>query len=154
MAVPVYNSPEDTGNYVRLTNGTGADLVQFEVTVIGKLPVIAQEAIASTAEGIFKVGQCSVHTDNLHASLNTFGTLGAPVFFDPTTKTIADTYQLGFAEIGALTKVKATAGDITFYKFDKVQPVLSGLADFAGTPTDNDTLKWVASTNKWTVVAV
>jgi hypothetical protein len=140
-----------------LVNSTGADLDQGEFAVIAGQAVIADQDVASAASGTFDASEGDeIQTSDLHASENTFSTGQAAVYWDPTSKTFSDTKTAGYYKVGYLREVKAS-GVIVFVRqrWAELVLALSGLVDVdAASPTNNDTLKYVASTHKWTVVAV
>lgn len=94
-------------DHVTLTNDTGAALEQYELTVIGGLVVIADEAIASGAEGSFHCESgIEVQIADFVASEDTFGTANAPVYFDPTSGDFSDTATEGYYKVGIVQTVK------------------------------------------------
>jgi hypothetical protein len=156
MAKNTFVEKEPAG-YVRLWNDTGAALVAGEFAIIGGIGAIAQEAIADAAYGGFVVGDGLVfQTDTLTTGEKTFATPNQDVYWDDTGKAFSDTKTVGYFKVGQLAEVIAS-GVIRVLKDYKVEavPTFAALADVdvAGV-TDNDTLKYVASTAKWTDVAV
>ena len=144
-------------DYVRLWNDTGAALVAGEFAIIGGVGAIAQEAIANGAYGGFAVGQGLVfQTDTTKDTEETFATQNQAVYWDNTGKSFSDTKTVGYYKVGQLAEVIAS-GVIRVLKDYKAElvPTFAALADVDVTGvTDNDTLKYVASTGKWTDVAV
>ena len=148
---------KEAGDYVRLWNDTGAALVAGEFCIIGGVGAIAQESIANGAYGGFSVGQGLVfQTDTTKDTEETFATPNQAVYWDNTNKVFSDTKTVGYYKVGQLAEVIAS-GVIRVLKDYKSElvPTFAALADVdvAGV-TDNDTLKYVASTGKWTDVAV
>jgi hypothetical protein len=147
----------EAGGYVRLVNTTGAEVVAGEFCILGGVSGVAQETIANGAVGNFMVGAgAKISTDSLTTSEDTFGTGNQDVYFETTGKTFSDTKTIGYYKVGQLAEVKAS-GKIVFLKDYKAElvPTFAALADVdvAGV-TNNDTLKYVSSTGKWTDVAV
>lgn len=140
---------------VPLKNSSGADLADQEFAIIGLIPCVAEGAIANNADGSFLCGLGAVMQINQFAtSEDTFGTVGAPVYFDPSAKLFSDTKKAGYKLIGQVQTVK-TSGVVKVALFPVVAPTFAQLADVDVTGvTDNDTLKFVASTGQWTDVAV
>jgi hypothetical protein len=140
-----------------LVNSTGADLDQGEFAVIAGQAVIADEDVASAASGTFDATEGDeIQTSDLHATENTFGTAQAAVYWDPTSKTFSDTKTAGYYKVGYVKEIKAS-GIIVFVRqrWAELVPSFAGLVDVdAASPTNNDTLKYVSSTHKWTIVAV
>ncbi|MGD8567396.1 MAG: DUF2190 family protein [Gammaproteobacteria bacterium] len=121
----IYVSREDN-DHIRLNNDTGADLSQYEPTVIGELAAVADEAITSAAVGSFAVeAGLEVQSDDLSAGENTFGTVNQIVYFDPSGKTFSDTETVGYYEWGQLKTVKDTNGVIVISKFYRAVLVTS-----------------------------
>ena len=97
--------------HVTLKNDTGADLAQYELTVIGGLVVVADEAIASNAEGSFHIAENIIaQVSDLEAGEDTFATLNAPVYFNPATGDFSDTDTLTYYKVGVVTTVKNANG--------------------------------------------
>ena len=147
----------ETGDYARLVNSSGADVVAGEFCIIGGVAAVAQESIASGAVGNFLIGAgAKIATDGLTTGKDTFGTANQDVYFETTGKTFSDTKTIGYYKVGQLAEIKAS-GKIVFLKDYKAElvPTFAALADVdvAGV-TNNDTLKFVSSTGKWTDVAV
>ena len=113
----VYNNREDVDN-PRLENDTGADLVQYEATVIGGVwAAVANEAIDDGEVGPFHVQDgAQFHIDNLVYGEDTFDTFGQPVYFDPTTGDFSDTETVGYYLWGNLVLAKDANGMIIVEK--------------------------------------
>ena len=102
---------KESVDHVVLTNDTGAALAQYELTVIGGLVCIADEAIASGATGSFHVeAGMIIQVADLVASEDTFGTANAPVYFDPSSGDFSDTATEGYYKIGIVHTVKDSNG--------------------------------------------
>lgn len=143
---------KENADVVRLKNTSGADVVTGHLVVLGGWVAIACENIASNAVGAFDVSAGKViQASNLHATLNTFATEGQLVYLDGSGD-FADTPAPGYNAVGTLISDKAS-GVIRFLKFSRAISANDPVA-ISGTPTDNDTLKYVISTGKWTIVAV
>lgn len=105
-----------------LNNDTGADLAQGDFSVLGLIPVIANEAIADGANGPCDVQSYKViRTDELHATQNTFGTENQPVYWDTATLKFSDTSTSGYYLVGQLTKLKGSDTYIEFTVFPKAE---------------------------------
>lgn len=112
----IFNS-KPINDVMFLVNGTGADLALDDFTVIAPYVCVANEVIANGASGTFTVKDgFIVESADLHATENTFGTLQAIVYFDPTSKKFSDTETAGYYPVGYLTKVKDSNGVIEFEK--------------------------------------
>lgn len=141
----------------RLTNSLGAAIVQNDFVVIGGVSGVAKESLADAAVGAFDVSQgLVVQASGFVTGEDTFGTANQRVYFKASSGEFSDTKTIGYNDVGQLKLVKA-GGVIEFLK-DYNAPLVSTFAaladvDVAGV-TDNDTLKYVASTGKWTDVAV
>lgn len=143
---------KEDADVLRMKNTTGADVVQNQLVVLGGWVGIALEAIASNAVGPFDISQGKViQASNLTSGASTFATENQAVYLD-LAGDFGDAPGVGFFKVGTLIDDKAS-GVIRFIKLARAvscdDPV-----DIAGTVTDNDTLKYVTSTHKWTVVAV
>jgi predicted RecA/RadA family phage recombinase len=135
----------------RLKNTSGADVVTGQLVVIGGWVAVACENIAANAVGAFIIeDNYVVQASNLTVG-NTFATEGQLVYQD-LSGDFGDLPGLGFMAVGTLISDKAS-GVIRFLKFSRAIPATDAV-NISGTLTDNDTLKWVASTMRWTVVAV
>lgn len=101
----------------RLTNDTGADLAKNELSVIGKLVVVAAEAVASAAVGSFDTEDGGIiQADDLKTTEDTFGTVGQAVYFDPSSGEFSDTATVGYYEIGQLVTAQDADGMIEFIR--------------------------------------
>lgn len=143
------------GKSYMLTNGTGAEVALNEFCILGRLGAVADGVVANGASGGFEVGGY-IHTSHLTTGADTFGTANALVYFDNSAKTFGDTAAIGLYIVGQVAKVK-TNGVVEIKLFDTAElvPTFAALADVdvAGV-TNNDTLKYVTATGKWTDVAV
>lgn len=141
----------------RLVNTTGADIVQNEFVVIGGVSGVAKENVANGATGSFDVANgLIIQASGFVTGEATFGTANARVYFKSATGEFSDTKTIGYYDVGQVRDVLAS-GVIYFMKdFNApLVPTFAALADVDVTGvTDNDTLKYVASTGKWTDVAV
>ena len=108
---------KESVNHIILNNDTGSDLVQYEMTVIGGLSLIADEAIANGATGSFHVetGIC-FQTDDFEAGEDTFATVNQDVFWNPATGDFSDTETAGYYKIGVLKEIKNSSGVILVTK--------------------------------------
>jgi len=106
-------------DHIRLTNDTGAALVQYELTVIGGLVVVADEAIAAAAVGSFHV------EENINLQIDaadgvsgevTFGTANANVYWKPSTGEWSDTATESYYKIGTVVTVKDSNGIVLIMK--------------------------------------
>jgi hypothetical protein len=112
-ACPAYIMAEAFRQSHYLYNGSGADLAQGSLSVLGRMVVIADEAVASTASGAFSSGdgleiQCSTLTNGE----KTFATKNQNVYFNPTGKSLSDTETVGYYLIGQLKTAINAAGMI------------------------------------------
>jgi len=97
--------------HIDLENTTGADLAQYELTVIGGLVCIADEAIEDGERGSFHVEQnLLIQVADLVATEDTFGTENAVVYFDPATKKFSDTLTATYYPVGIVNTVKNSNG--------------------------------------------
>lgn len=115
----VYIQKEDV-DHINLINDTGAELAQFELTVIGGLVLVADEVIASAARGSFHVEedlvlQFDATNDGVSGEL-TFGTADANVYWKPSTGEFSDTATAGYYKVGIVHTVKNTNGIVLFVK--------------------------------------
>jgi hypothetical protein len=106
MGSTVFPSHEPA-DHIRLTNNTGTALVQYEFTVIGGLPLIADEAIANGVEGSFHAAPLEMEVADLQTAEDTFGTLDAAVYWDPATKKFSDVEKSTYYKIGIVKAIKA-----------------------------------------------
>lgn len=109
MAI-VYNNRQ-AADSVPLNNSTGADLVQFELTVIGGLVLIADEAITDGEVGSFysKDG-ATIQISDFVTGEDTFATVNAVVYFDPATGDFSDTSDATYYPIGIVKTIKNSGG--------------------------------------------
>jgi hypothetical protein len=107
---------KESADHVRLTNKTGADLVQYEFTVIGGIPCIADEAIANNATGSFHVSDVVFEAADFNVGGDTFATLGADVYFDPSAKKFSDIASAAFYKVGIVKEIKSSNGVVVVLK--------------------------------------
>ena len=104
-------------DHVVLNNDTGADLVQYEFTVIGGLAAVADEAIVSAEEGSLHVEDgLIVQATGFVAAQDTFATVNQDVFWKPSTGEFSDTSTATYYKVGILKTVKNSNGVILFVK--------------------------------------
>jgi hypothetical protein len=102
----VYIQKEEV-DHINLINDTGADLSQYELTVIGGLVVIADEAIANGARGSFHCEEnLLIQIDDFVSGEDTFGTADAAVYWKPTTGEFSDTSTSTYYKVGIVHTVK------------------------------------------------
>jgi hypothetical protein len=117
-------------DHVRIKNGTGADLAQYEFAIVGPYAAVADEAIASNAVGSLHVEEgIQIQTTDLHATQNTFATVGAPVYWDNATKKFSDTLTEDYYLVGYLLVAKNSDGVIVFEKERYAKLVPASLVD-------------------------
>jgi predicted RecA/RadA family phage recombinase len=163
---------KEKNDHVPIYNGSGSAIVRGQFVVMNGICGVADQDIAAGAYGTVHIEEgIEIQTDDLVTGENTFATLGQKVYWKAADSAFSDTSTAGYSAIGILTKVKDAAGVIRFEKFRYPEVVaaaltmsdisdlgdlkFSDLADVdAAAPTNNDTLKYVSSTEKWTVVAV
>ena len=117
-------------DHVRIKNGSGADLVQFQFAVIGPYAGVADEAIKDGAVGSFHVEEgIQLQSNTLHAAQNTFATIGNPVYWDAATETFSDTLTAGYYIVGHLLRAKDSNGVIVFEKVRYAKLVPADLTD-------------------------
>ena len=105
-------------DHIRLNNDSGADLAQYEASVIGELAVVADEAIDSEDVGPFAVETgLEVQSDDLVTGELTFGTVNQIVYFSPDDNAFSDTETAGYYEWGQLKEIKDDDGVIVITKF-------------------------------------
>ena len=115
MATVYINREEN--DHVRFENDTGADLVQYEGTVVGPYAAVADEAIKDGEVGSFHVKegiQCQI--SDLVYGEDAFATVGQPVYFDPATGGFSDTEDAGYYLWGYLVLEKDAHGMIVVEK--------------------------------------
>ena len=141
---------------LRLYNTTGVALVQDEFLVLNGLALVAREAIATSAYGAMEMVKGKmVQAADFDTGEATFATANLAIYWDPSSKKFSNTATIGHYLVG-YTIEPIASGVVEFVAIDPVLvPTFAALADVdvAGV-TDNDTLKYVASTGKWTDVAV
>lgn len=97
--------------HARLNNNTGADLEQYELTVINGIVLVADEAIANGEVGSFTIDDSySIQVSDLVATEDTFGTVNADVFWDPTSGDFSDTSTIGYYPVGIVQEIKNSNG--------------------------------------------
>ena len=139
MAKNCFVEKEPAG-YQFLRNTSGADVVAGEFCIIGGFAAIAQETIAVNACGNFLTGSGAlVQSAKLTTSEDTFGTPGAYVYWNNTTKSFSDTAQTNYYKVGQLNTAKA-AGVIAFNKFERAEIVSSDVATLQAVVTANAAL--------------
>jgi len=117
-------------DHVRIANDTGADLEQYEFGVVGPFAAVADEDIAEDAVGSLHVEEgIQIQTDELHAAQNTFATVGAAVYWDPTTGKFSDTLTATYYLVGYLLQAKNSDGVIVFEKERYAKLVPASLVD-------------------------
>lgn len=150
MSAPCFVEKQSNSVYRKLTNNSGAALVDGEFTLLGKFPVCANGAISSTATGSF-VGVCRIQANDFVASEDTFGTANAPAYWDPSTKTFSDTKTATYYEVGQVAVVK-TGGVVMIDLYSEALkvPVMADMIDVLFTSLgDGEILKYTASTALW-----
>ena len=139
MAKNCFVEKEPAG-YQFLRNTSGAEVVAGEFCIIGGFAAIAQETIAANAWGNFLTGSGAlVQSAELTTSEDTFGTPGAYVYWNDTTKSFSDTLQVGYYKVGQLNTAKVD-GVIAFNKFERAEIVPSGLDTLEAVVTANAAL--------------
>jgi len=113
-------------DHIMFTNDTGAALNQGDFAVVGPYAAIADEDIASLAEGsLFVQEGIQIQVDDLVTGENTFATLGQEVYFNTTTSEFSDTETVGYHLVGYLTMAKDSNGKIEFEKLRYAELVVS-----------------------------
>ncbi len=116
--MPVLYVSREHNDHIRLNNDSGADLLQYEGTVIGELAVVADEAIASGEVGPFAAETgLEVQIDDLVTGELTFATVNQIVYFSPDENAFSDTETAGYYEWGQLKEIKDSDGVIVVTKF-------------------------------------
>lgn len=108
----------ELGDHIRLYNGTGASIAQYDLVVLSGFVAVADEAVANTAIGSFYVKEGAVlQSTSLHATENTFATNGQAVYLTPAG-TLSDTSTAGYKLVGNLVAggTKDANGVIQFAK--------------------------------------
>ena len=117
-------------DHVRIENGTGGDLEQYQFAIVGPYAAVADEAIADGEVGSLHVEEgIQIQTDELHETENTFATVGAAVYWDPTTETFSDTITATYYLVGYLLQAKNSDGVIVFEKERYAKVVPASLVD-------------------------
>ena len=121
----VYIQNEDI-DHIRMTNDTGAALVQFEITVIGEIVAIADEAIAVDAIGSFHVEEGIIcQAEDFVTGEGTFGTPNAPVYWDPVSGDFSDTETVDYYLVGQVVTVLDSNGMMVFTKYYQAVEITS-----------------------------
>lgn len=119
----VYVTKENVA-HIMGTNDTGAALSQGDFAIVGPYAAIADEDVASTAEGSFHVAEgIQVQADDLTTGEDTFGTFGQEVYWDGTN--FSDTETVGYYLVGYLVDTKDSNGVIVFEKLRYAEIVTS-----------------------------
>lgn len=106
-------------DHVRIANDTGVAMIQYEFGVVGPFAAVADEDIAIAAVGSFHVEegiQIQVAAVDLKALELTFGTVGAPVYWDAATNKFSDTSTIGYYRVGFVILAKDANGVVVFEK--------------------------------------
>ena len=104
-------------DHINLINNTGADLAQYEFTVIGGLCLVADEAIVDGARGSFHVEEnIQLQIDTFVAAEDTFATANADVFWKPSTGEFSDTSTATYYKVGIVKEVKNANGIVLIVK--------------------------------------
>ncbi len=121
----VFIQKESTGQQVfKLNNSTGAALSQYELTVIGGRVLIANDAIASGSEGGLKDAEgLSFQVSNFVTDEDTFATVNADVFWDPTSGYFSDTSTAGYYKVGIVQGIKNSNGAVLVLGVSKTEAV-------------------------------
>lgn len=129
MAAIVYIEQEVV-EHVRIKNGSGANMAQYEFGVVGPYAAVADEAVASNAVGPYHVEQgLVIQTDELTEAEDTFATIGQNVYWNATTRKFSDTLTVGYYHVGNLLTVKDSGGVIRFEKRRYASVVPASLVD-------------------------
>lgn len=117
-------------DHVRIKNGTGGDLDQYQFAIVGPYAAVADEDVAENAVGSFHVEEgIQIQTTDLHATQNTFATVGNPVYWDPATSKFSDTLTEDYYLVGYLLQAKNSDGVIVFEKERYAKLVPASLVD-------------------------
>lgn len=117
-------------DHVRIKNETGADIDQYQFAIVGPYAAVADEDIADDAVGSFHVEEgIQIQTTDLHATQNTFATVGNPVYWDPATSKFSDTLTATYYLVGYLLQAKNSDGVIVFEKARYAKLVPADLTD-------------------------
>jgi len=143
----------EPGDHLRLKNVSGSAIAQGQLVVIAGFVGVADEAVANGSVGSFHVEEgLVIQASNLTSGASTFATEGQAVYLDASGD-FSDVPAAGYYQVGNLISDKDSDGVIRFAKLGRAVSA-NGLFTIAGTPTNNDTLKFVTSTGLWTTVAV
>jgi hypothetical protein len=143
MSAPCYVEKEDNARVRKLTNNSGAALVDGEFALLGKFPVCANGAVSSGSVGDFVCGGIRIQANDFVTSEDTFGTANAPAYWNGTDKKFSDTRTKGYYEVGQVAVVK-TSGIVMIDLYDValIVPHMDDLVDVTITNlTDNQILK-------------
>ena len=126
--------------HVRIANDSGADLVQYEFAVVGPYAAVADDIIVADAVGSIHVEEgIQVQTTDLHATQNTFATIGQKVYWDTASGTFSDTSTAAYYLVGHLITVKDTNDMILFEKERYAVVVPASLVDITALVALNTT---------------
>ena len=104
-------------DHIVLNNDTGADLAQFEFTVIGELCLVADEKIVDGETGSFHVeANLVIQSDDLETGEDTFATVNQDVYWNPSSGDFSDTENDTYYKVGTLKTIKDSDGMIVFVK--------------------------------------
>ena len=103
----------------RLANTSGADVVIAELCLLGLVPAVAEEDIASEGIGGFLLGGNGAvfQASDFVEDEGTFATANSGVYFDTVTKKISDTKKAGYYLVGQVDEV-LTNGVMSFILYD------------------------------------
>ena len=131
----VYIQKEEV-DHINLINNTGADLAQYELTVIGGLVVIADEAITDGSRGSFHCEEnLLIQIEDFVAGENTFGTADADVFWDPSSGDFSDTSTATYYKVGIVHTVKNSNG-VVLVSLNRETDLVGAVATIAGALDD------------------
>lgn len=112
----VYIQRDQAVRQTRLNNNTGAALAQFELTVINGVILVALDAIANGSVGSFGIVEdISFQVEDFVTSEDTFATVDASVYWDPTSGDFSDTATAGYYKIGIVQEIKNSNGVVLVY---------------------------------------
>lgn len=120
MGSTVYiNKPK--GESLQLFNTTGVALVKDEFVVMAGKALVADEAIASAAQGgLANVDGMEIQAADFVTNEGTFGTANLEIYWDPTTKKFSHLLTVGYYLVG-YTVAPLASGVVSFVA---IQPVL------------------------------
>lgn len=99
---------KESAEGIRLTNTSGADLIQYQFTVLAGMCLAAAEAIASAAIGGFdKLKGAVIEISDYVTGETTFPTANAAVYWKPSTGQFSNTSTSGYYRIGYVAEIKA-----------------------------------------------